>query len=88
MTIKYINIFQSEALTNFSQIGIFGLKTNHLATLERETERERERETERETERDRERDRERQRVRQRERQRQRRREQKTNNFVALRFATS
>jgi hypothetical protein len=62
MTIKYINIFQSEALTNFSQIGIFGLKTNHLATLERETEREREREkqrerqreTERETERDRE----------------------------------
>jgi hypothetical protein len=29
MAIKYISIFQSEA----SQIGIFGLKTNHLATL-------------------------------------------------------
>jgi hypothetical protein len=33
MTIKYINIFQSEALTIFPKIGIFGLKTNHLATL-------------------------------------------------------
>jgi hypothetical protein len=33
MAIKYINIFQSEALKIFSQIGIFGLKTNHLATL-------------------------------------------------------
>jgi hypothetical protein len=33
MAIKYINILQSEALQKFSQIGIFGLKTNHLATL-------------------------------------------------------
>jgi hypothetical protein len=33
MAIKYINIFQSEALKFFSQIGIFGLKTNHLATV-------------------------------------------------------
>jgi hypothetical protein len=33
MAIKYFNIFQSEALTIFSQIGIFRLKTNHLATL-------------------------------------------------------
>jgi hypothetical protein len=33
MAIKYINIFQSEALEFFFQIGIFGLKTNHPATL-------------------------------------------------------
>jgi hypothetical protein len=33
MDIKYVNLFQSEALKIFSQIGIFGLKTNHLATL-------------------------------------------------------
>jgi hypothetical protein len=33
MAIKYINIFQSEALQIFSQIRIFGLKTNHLVTL-------------------------------------------------------
>jgi hypothetical protein len=33
MAIKYINIIQSEALNFFSQIGIFGSKTNHLATL-------------------------------------------------------
>jgi hypothetical protein len=33
MAIKDINIFQSKALQKFTQIGIFGLKTNHLATL-------------------------------------------------------
>jgi hypothetical protein len=33
MAIKCINFFQSEALKNSYQIGIFGLKTNHLATL-------------------------------------------------------
>jgi hypothetical protein len=33
MAIQYINNFQSEALKFFSQIRIFGLKTNHLATL-------------------------------------------------------
>jgi hypothetical protein len=33
MAIKYINIFQSEALKFFSQIGVFGLKAKHLATL-------------------------------------------------------
>jgi hypothetical protein len=33
MAIKYVNIFQSKALHNFFQIVIFGLKTNHLATL-------------------------------------------------------
>jgi hypothetical protein len=33
MALKYISIFQSEALNFFAQIGIFGLKTNHLATL-------------------------------------------------------
>jgi hypothetical protein len=32
MDTKYISIFQSKALI-FFQIGIFGLKTNHLATL-------------------------------------------------------
>jgi hypothetical protein len=32
MAVKYINIIQSEALI-FFQIGIFGLKINHLATL-------------------------------------------------------
>jgi hypothetical protein len=33
MAIKYINFFQSKALQNLPKIGIFGLKTNHLATL-------------------------------------------------------
>jgi hypothetical protein len=33
MVIKYNNIFRSKALQNFTQIGIFGLKINHLATL-------------------------------------------------------
>jgi hypothetical protein len=30
--VKYINIFQSKALQNLPKIGIFGLKSNHLAT--------------------------------------------------------
>jgi hypothetical protein len=34
MVIKYINIFPSETLKIFQKIWIFGLKTNHLATLE------------------------------------------------------
>jgi hypothetical protein len=33
MAIKYTNIYQSKALQNLPKIGIFGLKTNHLATL-------------------------------------------------------
>jgi hypothetical protein len=33
MAIKYINIFQSRGPPKFTQIGIFGLKRNHLATL-------------------------------------------------------
>jgi hypothetical protein len=33
MALKYISSFQSEALKIFPKIGIFGLKTNHLATL-------------------------------------------------------
>jgi hypothetical protein len=33
MANKYMNMFLSETLKIFSQIGIFGLKTNHLATL-------------------------------------------------------
>jgi hypothetical protein len=33
MALKYINILQSKALKKFTQFGIFGLKTNHLATL-------------------------------------------------------
>jgi hypothetical protein len=33
MTIEYASIFYSKALQKFTQIGIFGLKTNHLATL-------------------------------------------------------
>jgi hypothetical protein len=33
MAIKYVNVFQSKALQKFTQIGIFGMKTNHLATL-------------------------------------------------------
>jgi hypothetical protein len=33
MSVKYINVFQYKALQKFSQIGIFGLKINHLATL-------------------------------------------------------
>jgi hypothetical protein len=32
MAIKYTNIFHRNTLQNFTQIGIFGLKTNHLAT--------------------------------------------------------
>jgi hypothetical protein len=34
MVIKYINIFQSKALQNLPKIGIFGLKSSHLATLD------------------------------------------------------
>jgi hypothetical protein len=34
MAIKYINIFQYKALQNLPQIGLFGLKINHLATME------------------------------------------------------
>jgi hypothetical protein len=36
MTLKYTSLFYSKAKilrTKFTQIGIFGLKTNHLATL-------------------------------------------------------
>jgi hypothetical protein len=33
MAIKYINIFQSKAPKIFPQIGSFGLKINHLATV-------------------------------------------------------
>jgi hypothetical protein len=33
MAIKYISIFHSKARKFFPKIGIFGLKTNHLATL-------------------------------------------------------
>jgi hypothetical protein len=33
MVIKYNNIFDSEALQIFKKVGIFGLKTNNLATL-------------------------------------------------------
>jgi hypothetical protein len=33
MIIKYSSIFHSKALLKFTQIGILGLKTNHLATL-------------------------------------------------------
>jgi hypothetical protein len=33
MAKKCISIFPPKALNFFSQIGIFGLKTNHLATL-------------------------------------------------------
>jgi hypothetical protein len=33
MAIKYISIFESKALKNFSQIGISDLKINHLAIL-------------------------------------------------------
>jgi hypothetical protein len=32
--IKYTNIFQCKTLPKFTQIWIFGLKTNHLATLD------------------------------------------------------
>jgi hypothetical protein len=34
MVIKYANIFYSKALQNLPKFGIFGFKTNHLATLE------------------------------------------------------
>jgi hypothetical protein len=33
MVIKYTNIYHSNALQNLPKFGIFGLKTNHLATL-------------------------------------------------------
>jgi hypothetical protein len=33
MVIKNANIFHSKTLQTFTQIGIFGLKINHLATL-------------------------------------------------------
>jgi hypothetical protein len=33
MAIKYINILQSKALQKLPKIGIFGLKSNRLATL-------------------------------------------------------
>jgi hypothetical protein len=33
MAVIYINLFQSKALPEFTQIGIFGYKINHLATL-------------------------------------------------------
>jgi hypothetical protein len=33
MNIKYTNIYHSKAIQNFPKFGIFGLKTNHLATL-------------------------------------------------------
>jgi hypothetical protein len=34
MFIKYTNICHSKALQNLPKFGIFGLKTNHLATLD------------------------------------------------------
>jgi hypothetical protein len=33
IVIKYTNIYYSKALQNLPKFGIFGLKTNHLATL-------------------------------------------------------
>jgi hypothetical protein len=33
MVIKYTKIFHCKTLQNLTKIGIFGLKTNHLATL-------------------------------------------------------
>jgi hypothetical protein len=33
MVIKYTKIFPQQDPPKFAQIGIFGLKTNHLATL-------------------------------------------------------
>jgi hypothetical protein len=33
MVIKYARIFHCKTLQNLPKIGIFGLKTNHLATL-------------------------------------------------------
>jgi hypothetical protein len=33
MVIKYTNIYHSKALRNLPKFGIFGLKTNHQATL-------------------------------------------------------
>jgi hypothetical protein len=33
MVIKYTNIYHSKAVKNLPKFGIFGLKTNHLATL-------------------------------------------------------
>jgi hypothetical protein len=33
MVIKYTNFYHSKALPNLPIFGIFGLKTNHLATL-------------------------------------------------------
>jgi hypothetical protein len=37
MVIKYTNIYQSKALQKLPKFVIFGLKTNHLATLIRKT---------------------------------------------------
>jgi hypothetical protein len=36
MVIKYTNVFHSKALQNLPKLGFFGLKINHLATLERD----------------------------------------------------
>jgi hypothetical protein len=33
MVIKYTNIYHSKALQHLPKFGIFGLRTNHLATL-------------------------------------------------------
>jgi hypothetical protein len=33
MVIKYTSLYHSKALQNLPKFGIFGLKTNHLATL-------------------------------------------------------
>jgi hypothetical protein len=33
MSIKYTNIFHCKTLENLSELGFFGLKINHLATL-------------------------------------------------------
>jgi hypothetical protein len=33
MAIKYTNIFRSKALQNIPNLGFFGLRINHLATL-------------------------------------------------------
>jgi hypothetical protein len=38
VALKYINIFPSNVLSKCAQIGIFGLKRNHLATLQASSE--------------------------------------------------
>jgi hypothetical protein len=38
VALKYINIFPSKVLSKCAQIGIFGLKRNHLATLQASSE--------------------------------------------------